>query len=477
MPSILSAMSFNLLQLPRVSSRLVRTNGRTFELWSPNSSQLPFLPGVFRSDFFPEVPRNPSERRYDGHVGVHDCLYVPQYLRQDVGHWPFMRRITQVGSDNYAAAAFAPLVDYWEDAGPNTLAGQLDPAFIDRLSALSRELQARMLALRPLLSATSVTWENRPAFATVASIEMLRRVRYWDEAVDLGVALQRNLWEMEAWVLFVGQRKTWNALNLCALRNTTMEVADEQYIGRWVNGTSEEVVLRYMHSRIPCFVVHEYQSDEMPRTGVRTFQNFLQNTEVEALLSDMNPYQQIARRAGLLDSITVGEDGRGMAPFATAEAERRSSSVYLEGLPRPIPPPMTAPRSLDLRSKSVGRQRAPRTQAYLCDPSRDHPLRGARVDSLLPRSPLHDNLLQGDGGLTLLFPSLRRVRCYPTSLQRLKVPCPPLPRPRTLCPPSFLSFSRTPLALRQRSLRRRILVTITGSRPVLWSVELSSKDG
>ncbi|KAJ7108801.1 hypothetical protein C8R44DRAFT_884830 [Mycena epipterygia] len=340
MPSILSAMSFELRHLPRVTSRLVRTNGRIFELWSPNSAQIPFFPGVVRPNFFPEVPRNPSERRYDGHVGVHDCLHTPQYLRQDVGHWPFMRRITHVDDDDYAAAAFAPLTDYWRDVGPHTLAGRLDPEFIDRLCTLSRELQARMSALRHLLSPTSTTWENRPAFASVTNLEMLRNVKYWEEAVDLGVALQRSLREMDAWVSYVGQQRSWNALNLDALRRTTMDVADEQYIGGWINGTSEDVVLRYMLARVPCFVVHEYQSDEMPRSSVCTFPNFLQNTEVEALLSDMNPYQQIARRGGLLDSITTGDDGRGMAPFATAEAERRSSSVFLESLPSLVLPPL-----------------------------------------------------------------------------------------------------------------------------------------
>ncbi|KAJ7082500.1 hypothetical protein C8R44DRAFT_894796 [Mycena epipterygia] len=259
-------MSFELHHLPHVTSRLVRTSGRVFELWSPNSSQIPFFPGITRADFFPQVPRNPSERRYDGRVGVNDCIYTPQ-LRT----W---RTLTML---------------------------RLYPMFVDRLCSLSRELQTRMAALRLILNPISTTWENGPTFATVRNIEMLRRMSYWEEAVNLGVALQRSFREMDAWV-------------------------SRTNIGGWFNGTSEDMVLRYMLARIPCLVIHEYQSDEMPRPSVRTFPNFLQNTEVESLLSDMNPYQQIARRAGLLDSITVGDDGRGLAPFATAEAERHSSS-------------------------------------------------------------------------------------------------------------------------------------------------------
>ncbi|KAJ7093056.1 hypothetical protein C8R44DRAFT_890834 [Mycena epipterygia] len=357
MPSILSSMSFDLRHLPRITSRLVRSHGHLFELWSPNSVQLPFLPGVFRADFYPAVPANPAERRYNDHVGIHDCVYSPQYLRQDVGYWPFIRRSSQVTPGDYAEAAFVPLVPFWSDAGPSTLAGRLDPVFIDRMCALSVELQSQMSALRPLLSATSTTWEHRPLFATVANIQMLRAMKYWDEAVDLGVSLQRNLREMEAWVAFVKQRKT--ALNLRGLRASTMDFADERYIGGWVNGTSEEVVLRYMHVRVPCFIVHEYQMDELPREGVPTFLGFLQQTEVECLVSDANPYQQIARRAGCLDSIATGDDGRGMAPFTTAEADRRSSSVYLESLPRLAPTPLPAATSTSLlrstaRSSAAG---------------------------------------------------------------------------------------------------------------------------
>ncbi|KAJ7141485.1 hypothetical protein C8R44DRAFT_867103 [Mycena epipterygia] len=330
MPSILSSMSFDLRHLPRITSHLVRSHGRLFKLWSPNSVQLPFLPDVFRADFYPAVPANPAEHRYDGHVGVHDRVYSPQYLRQDVGYWPFIRRSSQVTPGDYAEAAFVPLVPFWSDAGPSTLAGRLDPVFIDRMCALSVELQSQMLALRPLLSAMSTTWEHCPLFATVANIEMLRAVKYWDEAVDLGVSLQRNLREMEAWVAFVKQRKT--ALNLRGLRASTMDFADERYIGGWVNGTSEEVVLRYMHACVPCFIVHEYQTDELPREGVPTFLGFLQQTEVEWLVLDANPYQQIARRAG---------------------SDRRSSSVYLESLPRLAPAPSPTATSTSLSRSTV----------------------------------------------------------------------------------------------------------------------------
>ncbi|KAJ7164861.1 hypothetical protein C8R43DRAFT_1122740 [Mycena crocata] len=93
-PSIYTAMSFDLRQLPRISSRILKVDGHTLELWSPNSKQLPYLPGVCQDDFLPTIPSALQARRYDGHAGKHDGMVVPQYYRDIASHWPFMRRPT-----------------------------------------------------------------------------------------------------------------------------------------------------------------------------------------------------------------------------------------------------------------------------------------------------------------------------------------------------------------------------------------------
>jgi hypothetical protein len=132
-PNIRTEMTFELRQLPRISSRIVKLEGRTFELWSPNSIQKPFLPGERRADFLPRIPTILTERCYDSHTGKHDCLHFPQYLHSEVAHWPFMRRAMEVKKDDLAAAAFAPLMDHWVCDANDLRRGNFEGEFINRL--------------------------------------------------------------------------------------------------------------------------------------------------------------------------------------------------------------------------------------------------------------------------------------------------------------------------------------------------------
>ena len=62
-----------------ISSRLVAFGKRLFELWSPNSTQTPFYPGVQDPNFKAGLEIPPSQRRCDGHIGRFDPTISPQH--------------------------------------------------------------------------------------------------------------------------------------------------------------------------------------------------------------------------------------------------------------------------------------------------------------------------------------------------------------------------------------------------------------
>ncbi|KAJ7920732.1 hypothetical protein B0H13DRAFT_1867232 [Mycena leptocephala] len=294
-------MLFELRALPRITSRIVKMEGRTFELWSPNSLQKPFLPGERRINYLPGIPHGLTERRYDGHAGKHDCLFFPQYLIPAMVHWPFMRRATEVLNEDPAAAAFEPLMDHW---------------------------------LRPMLSKPSKTWDSRPGKANESALTRLLGVRRWEEAVDLGVSFQRGLQEKEGWIAYLEARFGQRRMDLSALRAAAMPVAQEQYIGCWVNGLSMEAILRHLYAGIPCFIAHEYANDTVTRdmvdSMVPVYSDLVEGTDVMELLHN-GPYQRLARLDSTrLDSIATGDDRRGARWLAPAAMETLSSSLYLE---------------------------------------------------------------------------------------------------------------------------------------------------
>ncbi|KAJ7473554.1 hypothetical protein FB451DRAFT_1558730 [Mycena latifolia] len=338
-PCLLTALSFDLLQIPHVTSCIVSLPERVLELWSPNSLQSPFLPGLTREDYSPgTVPTLAKHCRYDRHVGRHDCLYAPQYFRADNSHWPFIRRAQEVPYYDSAYVAYAAITLYWRRAHP-TIAGPkgyLDPEFVARLGTLRRELELR---IEPLRDALGLLWDSRPRWIDAGSIAQLLAVRLWDEAVDQGVAVQRGLRELEAWAAWAEEHLRQVRLTLEELRSVDMPLARENFIGVWINSADERTALSYMLAGIPCFIVHAY-SDGAPThdviANVRVFRDFLSGMEVEALLGEDNAYEKIARLDKFrLDAVAGGDDGRASIAPPPSRDDYRSSSLYLEALPRP----------------------------------------------------------------------------------------------------------------------------------------------
>ncbi|KAJ7149329.1 hypothetical protein C8R43DRAFT_1128683 [Mycena crocata] len=373
-PHIFTAMSFDLRQLPRISSRILKVEGHVFELWSPNSKQIAYLPGVCKDDFNPTIPSSLSSRHYDGHAGKHDCMVVPQYYRDVASHWPFMRRPTHVLGTDPARVAFARLTDYWESNRPGP-SGRIRPSYIDELERLSLQFDWQIGEMRALFREGSATWKRRPLWANADRFAKLRTVRVWATAVDLGIALQRSVREKEAWIRFYLERRRMMGYRFDDLCRMRMPEADDTFVGFWANGSSEKTVLHLMATKVPCFIVHEYPGGTPPRPRTDIYTSFMKNTIVELYVGSSNPYDRLAAAEPTrLHAIFDGNDGRGTGRLALATEEMRSSSVYLQSLgpledvipyyrpgtppPAPAEVPTVYPPTLDARPMAATRRKS-----------------------------------------------------------------------------------------------------------------------
>jgi hypothetical protein len=112
----------------------------------------------------------------------------------------------------------------------------------------------------------------------------------WSDVVDYGVVFQRGLKEKEAWITLAKERKSKRHWGLAVLRDSarTAATADNQYIGLWINGASEDVYLSYLLARVPCFMVHKFPMANYTLTAVNpcppTFSNFVDGTDIGDLI-------------------------------------------------------------------------------------------------------------------------------------------------------------------------------------------------
>ncbi|KAJ7161451.1 hypothetical protein C8R43DRAFT_1123897 [Mycena crocata] len=334
-PDVYTALNFDFHHLPRVSSRFVKLGDRLFELWSCNSTQLPYFPGVRSPSYLPVIPEDHAERRYDGHAGKHDCLYAPQYWRADTEHWPFLRHSSMISRTDSLYPAVEPIFRYWTaDPRPGRM-GTIDPSFVAKLVQVNRGLDMQIEAYRSFFRTGSRTWSERPAYATYARIMQLRDLRDWATAVDYTVAVQRGLREKDAWIRLIRERRRQESLRSSEIRRMRVPVASEELMGFWANGASEEMLLHSLAAGVPCFIVHEFPGGTGHGVAIPMRYSFLEGTELEAQFADCE-YERLAVAEPMrLHAIFRQTDRRGIGPRALATLEARSSSAYQLALPRP----------------------------------------------------------------------------------------------------------------------------------------------
>ncbi|KAK7006119.1 hypothetical protein R3P38DRAFT_2793887 [Favolaschia claudopus] len=324
-PEVYSGMRFELRRIPTVYSRVVKQKEKKWELWSPNSSQTPFLPGWRIPGSLPTLPKLLEDRRYDGHVGRMDCLFSPHYFGEDVPHWPFIRRQHMVLSNDFAYAAYEPLMNQWAVDRDDRRMGRFRPEYVERLSALRRELDERMEEIKARLRSGSTTWSSRPQYATPTVITELLGTRFWWDAVDRGMGVQRGLREKEAWLTMMHARRSLGQMTMEQLRGIEFPPADERFMGVWVTGNGllvEGAVLCNLCAGLPCFIPTLYP------TTVRS--DFVTGTDVASEVAD-GPYQRLARpEAQRLDALYKLPDHNISFPTTAPDEAKLSSSLYLE---------------------------------------------------------------------------------------------------------------------------------------------------
>ena len=335
-------MRFRITQVRAVSdpqTRLVRIGDRSFRIWSPNSPRAPYYPGPIRSDFSPSTPANRSSRRYDGHVGRHDNLYVPQYRRFEAAHWPFMRRATSVDAHDDLAPAYADLSQHWEDIPGGHSRGRLSDAYLKSVSALNAQLDGAMLAVKEQWNLTTEIWDARPMVACLSTVQALEQVGSWDEAVDLGVAVQRSLREKDAWCRYVA---TWGRFMQTPMEELLFvrhPPADDRLVGVWLNGMEEVPAVRYLAAGVPCFVIHEYRPGTVHTSWGNSAleqRDFLQDTEAARLVRERNPYQKLAHRLGFAGLKSRNIEGSFVGPLPAEGNPDYSSLSYVRDYTRTI---------------------------------------------------------------------------------------------------------------------------------------------
>ncbi|KAJ6454084.1 hypothetical protein C8R47DRAFT_1083205 [Mycena vitilis] len=314
-------------------------NGPDVELWSPNSTQLPFFAGLKDPSFTVGMPEDIRDRYYDGHLGRFDPTVSPQYLDSNYPWNPFLRRRSKVSEKDPAYPAYQQLADVWKSS--DSRLGHILSDYVNRLETLARSLHRVITHLS--FDHNSLLWKNRPQYPSLAQIRALEGVSRWEEAVDLGTCLQRGVREMEAFISYV---QKYRKLDLHQMRCTAVAPADEQYIGLWINGAGESDALQYLSASIPCFVIHTYAPDETHRSTAglgKVFSDFITGTELEGPCA-LNLYEGLASLHDTLSSPAF-DFHIGQRVHGSPEQEAWSASPYIPTMRiGSSPPPVTVPK-------------------------------------------------------------------------------------------------------------------------------------
>ncbi|KAJ7199160.1 hypothetical protein GGX14DRAFT_572922 [Mycena pura] len=344
-PAVHAGLGFTLHGLFSLSSRVVVAGQRVFQLWSPNSVQSPFYPGIADPSFEPLAALPSGSRRSDGSLGRFDPTVAPQLYRAATPYWGFVRRAELVQPTDPNYPFFAPITQFWRDSGVNRggqATGILSEDFVNQLARRGQEMSAQG---DTILAELPPNWRIEsllPPSVQGLSIEIgrLRVPSLYQDALDTCARVQRALQLRLAWT-------EWMPLFRQAPSNATLlrlmiTAAEEAYMGFWLNGGDERMSLVLMHLRVPGFVLHEFMSGEtnVPTSSLRDF------LEDSTTASSTSPYDEVVGVRA--DSDGWPTDVQGSALLPSRDELWMSSSWFAQGpqergAPRPMVIPPTSP--------------------------------------------------------------------------------------------------------------------------------------
>lgn len=304
-PALITVMLFLLPKFTLKSSRIVRAQYRLFEIWSPNSTQRPYYPGVRHPDHRAGLLDEANYLRCDGHLGRFDPTSCPQFFSSEMPWLGFIKNFPQPDLVEFSST---PLE--WEPSGLNSLRGYMRTDYLHRLHQRQQSITETMNSLARIQQVHFALWEQRPTRDDDVLDDLNTTYLTYGQAVDWMAKAHRSLKQQDA----------WNRMAAALLRDidhpikpTDVKIlhADDSLMGIWLNGTLEMDGLRLLHHQVPCFVLSEVSSEEdhkRAQAGV-IYEDFVVRTPMEWASSDLNLYHEAPAKAGfrLLDTdIDVG---------------------------------------------------------------------------------------------------------------------------------------------------------------------------
>ncbi|KAF8220229.1 hypothetical protein L208DRAFT_1335083, partial [Tricholoma matsutake] len=160
----------------------VAVRHRVWELWSPNSAQVMFYPGVPPADFQLVCPSDEMQQRYDGHLGRYDYTVSPQLLSAQHPWCIFILRQELGFKQQSEYPEFALLHQNWRSTSSEE--GFISMEWIDTLMFRLNCLDAEMSSCSELTACPVDLWESRPLSPSVDKVVTLRCIRSFAITVD-----------------------------------------------------------------------------------------------------------------------------------------------------------------------------------------------------------------------------------------------------------------------------------------------------
>ncbi|KAJ7659113.1 hypothetical protein DFH06DRAFT_1326954 [Mycena polygramma] len=330
-PGMILGAKFELPHIFRYHGREIKFGKEWYEAWSPNSLQRPYLPGRRKLGFGSQIfPSKPEQRRFDGLPGRFDPLEAPQYVVHGREWLPFARRPSTVRPKESCMVGFRSVAVEWSKGRSD--GNRVNAPFIEALRLWHQELCAQSKGLRTFMLEDE--WVMRPMITTEQEFEVLEGLRLFEDAVDLVARIQWHLRERQAWITMcctflglAGSKDIWAP---------PYGAANDELIGVWINGASEDKAGWYLQAKVPVFFVHRYAPGKMRRSereSIPVLADFAEGTEAFARKSaDENGCANLARRWNAEETWQEEDDGREPADLPPTEEHhaRLSSSLFLE---------------------------------------------------------------------------------------------------------------------------------------------------
>ncbi|KAK7013491.1 hypothetical protein R3P38DRAFT_2788388 [Favolaschia claudopus] len=203
--------------LPRRQVKAFKIGHQQYHLWSPNSSQVPFYPGL-RDPYAPNyISVHP---RLDGHIGPGDPTVNSQYPDPKQLWLPFIER--EARNLDEGDAAFVKVHDVWNFNPPG-----LSDGFIQLLKqqhkAANKEIARLKLTHFNLPSSVLDAASSACFWCPGNNLEYLEKVDDYGDAVDEVTKWQRG-------------KSTYQASMIKRLVQQSIPPADDGRMGLWING-------------------------------------------------------------------------------------------------------------------------------------------------------------------------------------------------------------------------------------------------